>query len=194
MRTLKDLFLDSLADIYYAEQQLVRALPKMAAAASDDQLREAFESHLEETHGHVTKVESVFTEFAQKARSKKCPAIVGLLEEGDEMASENKGSPTLDAALIAAGQKVEHYEIATYGSLREWAALLGQDRAADILGEILEEEKGADSTLTELGRNVCNAAANEHAGDGDGQEEDSETHMGGGRSASPKEVSRRRAA
>jgi ferritin-like metal-binding protein YciE len=194
MKTLKGLFLDSLADIYYAEQQLVRALPKMAKAASDDQLREAFESHLEETQGHVTKVEGVFAEFGQKPRSKKCPAIVGLLEEGDEMASENKGSPTIDAALIAAGQKVEHYEIATYGSLREWADLLGEDTAAETLGEILEEEKGADSTLTELGRNACNAAAKEHAGDGDGQEEESETDRGGGRSASPREVSRRRAA
>src|ERR1039458_9743415 len=116
MNTLKDLFLDSLADIYYAENQLVRALPKMAKAATDDQLREAFESHLEETEGHVTKVESVFSQFGQKARSKKCPAIVGLLTEADEMASENKGSPAIDAALIAAAQRVEHYEIASYGS------------------------------------------------------------------------------
>ena len=163
MKTLKELFLDSLADIYYAEQQLVRALPKMAKAASDDQLREAFESHLEETKGHVTKVESVFAEFDQKARSKKCPAIVGLVEEADEMAAENKGSPTLDAALIAAGQKVEHYEIATYGSLKEWAGILGEDVAADTLQEILEEEKAADATLSELARSRCNTAAFEQS-------------------------------
>jgi ferritin-like metal-binding protein YciE len=167
MKTLKDLFLDSLGDIYYAEQQLVRALPRMAKAAEDAELREAFESHLEETKGHVTKVESVFDEFGQKARSKKCPAIVGLLEEGNEMASENKGSPALDAALIAAGQKVEHYEIATYGSLHEWAGLLGQDSAADILEEILEEEKAADAALSELARNRCNAVANEQSESGE---------------------------
>ena len=166
MNTLKDLFLDSLADIYYAENQLVRALPKMAKAASNDQLREAFESHLEETEGHVTKVESVFSQFGQKARSKKCPAIVGLLTEADEMASENKGSPAIDAALIAAAQKVEHHEIATYGSLHEWAALLGEDAAADILAEILEEERAADGTLSELARSHCNAAANEQSESG----------------------------
>lgn len=172
--TLKDLFLDSLADIYYAEQQLVRALPKMAKAATEDQLREAFESHLDETKSHVTKVESVFAEFGQQPRGKKCEAIIGLLEESDAMAFENKGSPALDAALIAAGQKVEHYEIATYGSLQEWADLLGQDAAADILEEILEEEKGADATLTELARTRCNAAANEQSDSSAGQEEESE--------------------
>ena len=194
MKTLKELFLDSLADIYYAEQQLVRALPKMAKAASDDQLREAFESHLEETKGHVTKVESVFTEFGQKARSKKCPAIVGLVEEADEMAAENKGSPTIDAALIAAAQKVEHYEIATYGSLKEWADLLGEDAAAETLEEILEEEKGADSTLTELGRNPCNEAANPHKGGGGSHEKESESEMERGRSAPSQEARQRRAA
>ena len=108
-------------------------------------------------------MESVFSQFGQKARSKKCPAIVGLLTEADEMASENKGSPAIDAALIAAAQRVEHYEIATYGSLHEWAALLGEDAAADILAEILEEEKAADGTLSELARGHCNAAANVHA-------------------------------
>ena len=171
MKTLKDLFLDSLADIYYAEQQLVRALPKMAKAATDDQLQEAFESHLQETEGHVTKVESVFAEFDQKARSKKCPAIVGLVEEADKMASENKHSPTIDAALIAAAQKVEHYEIATYGSLKEWAGILGEDVAADILEEILEQEKAADATLTELARSHCNAAAHEQGDSGEAEAE-----------------------
>ena len=166
MNTLKELFLDSLADIYYAEQQLVRALPKMAKAASDDQLRQAFESHLEETKEHVTMVESVFAEFDQEARSKKCPAIVGLVEEANEMAAESKGSPTIDAALIAAGQKVEHYEIATYGSLKEWAAILGEDAAADTLDEILEQEKAADATLTELARARCNTAAQEQSESG----------------------------
>ena len=177
MKTLKELFLDSLADIYYAEQQLVRALPKMAKAASDDQLREAFESHLEETKGHVAKVESVFAEFDQKPKSKKCEAIVGLLEEGDRMASENKGSPAIDAALIAAGQKVEHYEIATYGSLHSWAGVLGEDAAAEILEQILEEEKGADATLTDLARTRCNPAANQQSEGGAGHQDESESRQ-----------------
>jgi ferritin-like metal-binding protein YciE len=194
MKTLKDLFLDSLADIYYAENQLVKALPKMAKAATDDQLQEAFESHLEETKGHVTKVESVFGEFGQKARSKKCPAIVGLTDEADEMASENKGSPAIDAALIAAGQKVEHYEIATYGSLKEWAQVLGEDVAADTLEEILEEEKAADAALSELARSHCNAAANQPNESGDVQEEESESELGHGRSTASREATRRRAA
>jgi ferritin-like metal-binding protein YciE len=171
MKTLKDLFLDSLADIYYAEQQLVRALPKMAKAATDDPLREAFESHLKETQGHVTKVERVFAQFGQKARSKKCPAIVGLVEEADAMAAENKGSPTIDAALIAAGQKVEHYEIATYGSLKEWAGIQGEDAVADILEEILEQEKAADAALSELARSRCNAAAQEQNESGEAEDQ-----------------------
>jgi len=170
MKTLKDLFFDSLADIYYAEQQLVRALPKMAKAASDDELRKAFESHHEETKGHVTKVESVFGEFGRHARSKKCPAIVGLMEEADEMAAENKGAPTIDAALIAAAQKVEHYEMATYGSLKEWAGILGEDAAADILDEILEQEKAADATLSELARSRCNTAAHEQSDSGEAED------------------------
>lgn len=159
MKTLRELFLDSLADIYYAEQQLVLALPQMAKAASDAQLREAFASHLEKTKGHVTKVESVFAEFGQEAGSKKCRAIIGLVEEANQMAAENKGSPAIDAALIAAGQKIEHYEIATYGSLAEWAGVLRKDAAGFILEEILEEEREADLILTDLGRRQCNEAA-----------------------------------
>jgi ferritin-like metal-binding protein YciE len=115
MKTLEDLFLDSLADIYYAENQLTKALPKMAKTATHNDLREAFEAHLLETEGHVQKVERVFELFGKQPKSKKCPAIVGIIKEANEIASENKKSPTINAALIFAAQKVEHYEIASYG-------------------------------------------------------------------------------
>ncbi|MEY2409899.1 MAG: hypothetical protein QOF48_2569 [Verrucomicrobiota bacterium] len=159
MKTLQDLFLDELADMYDAENRLTKALPKMAKAASHEELREAFNSHLEETEGHVAKLEQVFEAFGKSAKSKKCEAIVGLLEEGDEIASDNKGEPTINAALISAAQKVEHYEIASYGCLREWAEQLGNEKASQLLEEILEEEKAADSKLTDLARQCCNESA-----------------------------------
>jgi ferritin-like metal-binding protein YciE len=164
MNTLEDLFLDSLADMYYAENQLVKALPKMAKTATHDDLRAAFEMHLTETEGHVQKLEAVFEAFGKEPKSKKCPAILGIIKEADEIASENKKSPTINAALIFAGQKAEHYEIASYGGLRDWAKLLGNEDAADILDEILDEEKAADAKLTELAADYCNESAkNEEA-------------------------------
>lgn len=159
MKTLEDLFLDSLADVYYAENQLIKALPKMAKAATDDDLREAFESHLLETEGHVQKVERVFELFGQKPKSKKCPAIVGILKEANEIALENKKSPTINAALIFAAQKAEHYEIASYGGLREWTKQLENEEAAGLLDEILMEEKSADNKLTALAETHCNLSA-----------------------------------
>jgi ferritin-like metal-binding protein YciE len=159
MKTLEDLFLDSLADIYYAENQLTKALPKMAKAATHDDLREAFEAHLLETEGHVQKVERAFELFGEKPKSKKCPAIVGIIKEADEIASENKKSPTINAALIFAAQKAEHYEIASYGGLREWARQLENEEVADLLDEILDEEKTADSKLTALAEAHCNLSA-----------------------------------
>ncbi len=159
MRTLEDLFLDSLADMYYAEAQLTRALPKMAKAATNDSLREAFESHLTETEGHVRKLEEVFAAFGKEPRSKKCKAILGIIDEADEIASDNKKSPTINAALIYAAQKAEHYEIASYGSLRDWARSLDNEQAADLIEEILDEEKAADSKLTDLAEEDCNSAA-----------------------------------
>ncbi len=161
MKTLKDLFLDSLADMNYAENQLVKALPKMAKAASDADLRMAFESHLEETKEHVEKVAEIFSAFGQEPKLKKCPAILGIIKEGEELISENKKSPTIDAALIFAGQKAEHYEIASYGALREWAGLIGNKEAAQLIEEILEAEKAADTKLNSLARDRCNASANE---------------------------------
>jgi ferritin-like metal-binding protein YciE len=159
MKTLEDLFLDSLADMYYAENQLVKALPKMAKAATNENLRAAFEAHLAETEGHVQKVEGVFEAFDKTPKSKKCHAILGIIKEAEEIASENKKSPTINAALIFAGQKAEHYEIASYGGLRDWAKLLGNENAADILEEILQEEKAADNKLTDLAEEHCNESA-----------------------------------
>ena len=159
MKTLEDLFLDSLADMYYAEGQLTKALPKMAKAATNDSLREAFESHLTETEGHVRKLEEVFASFGKEPKSKKCKAILGIIDEADEIASENKKSPTINAALIYAAQKAEHYEIASYGSLRDWARSLDNEEAADLIEGILDEEKAADSKLTDLAEEDCNSAA-----------------------------------
>jgi ferritin-like metal-binding protein YciE len=152
MKTLKDLFLDELADIYDAEHRIVKALPKLAKAATCDDLKGAFQSHLKETEGHVKKLEQIFQAFDEKAKGKTCEATKGLLEEGDEIAAEFKGSPAINAALIAAAQKVEHYEMASYGCLHEWAGLLGNEKAAGLLQEILEEEKAANEKLTELAR------------------------------------------
>ena len=165
MKTLQDLFLDQLGDMYYAEKQLVRALPKMAKAATHDELKNAFQSHLKETEDHVTKVESVFDAVGAKAKAKKCEAILGLLEEGDDIASDHRRSPTINAALICAAQKVEHYEMASYGCLREWAELLGNSQAASLLQEILDQEKAADDKLTELARSRCNASAEGESAD-----------------------------
>ncbi len=159
MRNLEDLFLDSLADIYYAEQQLVKALPRLVRAATNGRLQEIFESHLTETEGHVRRLEEVFAVFDQEPKSKKCRAIHGIIEEVDEIAADNKKSPTINAALIYAAQKAEHYEIAAYGTLRDWARMLDNDRAADIIEEILDEEKAVDSTLTDLAEEECNQAA-----------------------------------
>jgi ferritin-like metal-binding protein YciE len=147
---LKDLFLDELADMYDAEHRIIKALPKLAKAATSEALKSAFLNHLEETKGQVTKLEQVFKTFGEKAKGKKCKATVGLLEEGDEIASDNKGEPTINAALISAGQKVEHYEIASYGCLHEWAKLLKNEAAAELIEEILEQEKNADATLGKL--------------------------------------------
>ena len=159
MKNLEELLIDSLEDMYYAEQQLVKALPKMAQAATNAHLREAFESHLTETEGHVRKLEEVFAAFGQEPKGVKCKAILGIIDEAEEILSKNKKSPTINAALIYAGQKAEHYEIASYGTLRDWARMLDNDDAADIIEEILDEEKAADSKLTDLAEEECNSAA-----------------------------------
>jgi ferritin-like metal-binding protein YciE len=169
MQTLKDLFIDELQDMYDAEHRIIKALPKLAKAATSGGLKTAFLDHLEETKGQVTKLELVFEAFGEKPKAKKCKATVGLLEEGDEIASDNKGAPTVNAALISAGQKVEHYEIASYGCLHEWAGLLGNKKAADLIEEILGQEKAANQTLNGLAKDGANREAL------GGQTEDSES-------------------
>jgi len=150
MKTLKELFLDELKDMYDAEHRIIKALPKLAKAATDEELKKAFLSHLEETKGQVATLEKVFQTFGEKPKAKKCKATVGLLEEGDEIAADNKGEPTINAALISAGQKVEHYEVASYGCLHAWAELLKNEKAAELIEEILDQEKAANTTLGRL--------------------------------------------
>jgi ferritin-like metal-binding protein YciE len=152
MNTLRETFLLELADIYDAEKQLVKALPKMAKAAENDQLREGIEEHLEQTQEHVQRLEQVFEQFGEKAKARKCKAMIGLIEEGEELIKEKAG----DAALIAAAQKVEHYEIASYGSLKSWAELLEEHDAVELLEETLEDEKNTDDKLTEMAESVIN--------------------------------------
>ncbi len=158
-KTLEDLFLNELSDMYNAEQQLVKALPKLAKITTCKQLQAAFLSHLEETKGHVTKLKAVFEAFGKTAKGKVCEATKGLLEEADDIAEDFEGSHAINAALICAAQKVEHYEIATYGCLHEWAGLLGNEKAVEILKIILNEEKAANKALTKLARNHGNPEA-----------------------------------
>jgi len=159
MKTLKDLFLNELADMYDAERRIVKALPKMAKAATCDDLKAAIQSHLKETEGHVKKLEQVFHSFDEKAKGQTCEATVGLLEEGDEIAAEFKGSPAINAALISAAQKIEHYEMASYGCLHEWAGLLGNAQAAGLLRQILDQETAANESLNALAHSSSNEEA-----------------------------------
>lgn len=147
---LHELFLDVLADTLNAEQQVTKALPKMAGAAVSEHLSAAFDSHLVETEYHVTRLEQVFASLNEPVQSKQCNAMKGLLSEAADMMEEMKGSSALDAALIAAAQKVEHYEIAAYGTLRAWAEKMGHEEAVELLDATLDEEKVADETLTAI--------------------------------------------
>jgi ferritin-like metal-binding protein YciE len=156
--TLKSLFLEQLQDMYDSEHRITKALPKLIEAATCNELKSALESHLRETEGQIVKLERVFKSFDEKANPTKCEAIVGILTEGDTIVRQNKKSAVINAAIIAAAQKVEHYEIATYGCLKAWATSLGNSEAASLLDAILDEEKGADQTLNEL-----SAAKNEEA-------------------------------
>jgi ferritin-like metal-binding protein YciE len=149
MRDLNELFLEELADIHDAEKQLIKALPRMAESAKAPELQSAIEDHLEQTQEQVRRLEQVFGIFNVKPRTKKCEAISGLIEEAQDLIKEESTPPVMDAALIAAAQKVEHYEIATYGTLRTWAEALGKDEAVDLLEETLNEEKDADESLTD---------------------------------------------
>jgi ferritin-like metal-binding protein YciE len=160
-----ELFLEQLKDIYDAEKRLVNALPKMARAASNPELREAIEDHLEQTRGHVDRLEEIFESIDEKPTAKKCKAMVGLIEEGDEMLSGDVEPDVRDAGIIAAAQKVEHYEIASYGTLRTFADLKGEKEAARLLQETLDEEKEADKKLTEVAESAINLEAAENTDD-----------------------------
>jgi len=158
-KTLRDLFHDTLKDIYFAEKKILTALPKMAKAATSDKLRAAFEKHEGETEIHVDRLEQVFKVLGEEPRGKTCDAIIGILDEGKEIMDEYKRMPALDAGLLAAAQAVEHYEISRYGSLRTWADELGLAEVVKLLGETLAEEKNTDRTLSQL----AEAEVNQHA-------------------------------
>lgn len=156
---LHDAFVDELRDAYDAEKQLVKALPKLAKAANSGALRTAFLNHLSETEGHVEKLEQVFAAIGEKVRGKHCDGIAGIIEEGKAIMEEELDDATMDACLIAAGQRSEHYEMAAYGTLVAWAKAMGHSDAADLLDDILEEEKAADEKLSGLGEGGINHRA-----------------------------------
>ena len=162
-KTLDVLFHDTLKDIYFAEKKILATLPKMAKAAQDDDLRAAFEKHRGETEGRVERLEEVFAMIDEKPQAKTCEAIMGITKEGDEIMSEYKGSPALDAGLLAAAQAVEHYEMSRYGTLRTWAAELGLDDAVKLLEATLDEEEATDQALTEIAEDVVNQHAEAEA-------------------------------
>ena len=157
--TLQTLYVDELRDIYNAENQLLKALPKMAKAASSGELKDAFEKHLEQTKTHVERLEEVFEEIGEKPKGKTCKAMKGLIEEGSEILHEDGEESVIDAGIIVAAQKVEHYEIASYGSVRTFAQLLGKDRSAELLQTTLDEESGANELLNALAEDIVNPEA-----------------------------------
>jgi ferritin-like metal-binding protein YciE len=158
-KNLQDLFHDTLKDIYFAEKKILTVLPKMAKAAQSQDLKAAFQKHETETEEHVVRLEKVFDEIDEAPRGKTCDAIMGIIEEGQEIMKEFKGAPALDAGLLAAAQAVEHYEIARYGTLKTWAAELGLNQAVNLLEATLAEEKKTDETLTQL----AESGVNQHA-------------------------------
>ena len=165
---LRELYVDQLKDLYNAENQLVKALPKMAKASSSEELREGFEEHLEQTKGHVQRLEQIFRMLNENPKGKRCRGMESLVEEGSELMQEDFEDILLDAALIGAAQRVEHYEIAAYGTVRAFAEELGESEHASLLEETLEEEKETDEKLTELAKQI-NAEANQ--GSGEAEEE-----------------------
>ena len=178
METLHDAFLDELRDAYDAEKQLLKALPKMAKAAESDALRSAFETHRQETQGHVARLEQVFGSLDERVRGKHCDGMAGIIEEGKSVMEEDFEGTTLDACLIASAQRAEHYEMAAYGTLVSWARAMGHDDAAGLLQQILDEEKVTDEKLTALAEGGINqdaaglAHGNGNGAGGDGAEEE----------------------
>jgi len=167
--TLRDAFVDELRDSYDGEKQLIKALKKMAKAAKHEELRSAFETHLEETQGQVQRLEQVFAMLDEKVKGKHCDGIAGIVEEGSSVMDEDFDDATMNACLIASGQRAEHYEMAAYGTLVAWARVLGHDEAADLLQETLDEEKAADKKLSSLAEGGIN---DEAAGSGTDDDDD----------------------
>jgi ferritin-like metal-binding protein YciE len=161
IKTMDDLFVHTLQDIYYAEKQILKALPKMIEKATNPQLKQGFEKHLRETEGHVKRVEQVFEMHGTQAKAVDCPAMDGIIKEANEIAGEIEDKQVLDAALIAAAQAVEHYEITRYGTLMAWAKELGRNDCASVLAQNLEEEKATDEKLSELAESRVNVQAAE---------------------------------
>lgn len=186
--SLKTLLEEELKDIYSAEKQLVKALPKMAKKATSEDLRAAIEEHLEVTQGHVERLEEVFETLGKTAKAKTCKAMQGLIEEATEIMEEDADDAVMDAGIIAAAQKVEHYEIASYGAVRTWARLVGENEAAELLQETLDEEGEADKKLTELAENFVNPEADS----GDGDDDDDEESSGNSRKSSTKAATKAR--
>lgn len=175
IESLQDMFLHELKDIYDAEKRLLRALPKMAKKATSEELQAAFEEHRSQTEGQIERLERIFESLDKPARGKKCMGMEGLIKEGDEMAKEDPG-PALDAGLIASAQKVEHYEIASYGTLATWAKLLGMEDAVELLEETLAEEKETDEKLTSIAAEI-NMEADEEGDEEMEEEEDEEEEV-----------------
>jgi len=189
MGTLHDAFVDELRDSYDAEKQLTKALPRMAKAANSPELREAIESHLEETRQQVERLEQVFESLGEKPRGKHCDGIAGIIQEAQAVMQEDFDEPTADACLIASAQRAEHYEMAAYGTLVAWARAMGHDEAADLLQETLDEEKAADEKLNTL----AEGGINEQAAEGAHQsEEEEEEPVGAGSSKRSSSSSPRR--
>ncbi len=159
MKTMDQLFTDLMQDVYYAEKELTKALPKMAKEADDEELKKAFNDHLKETEGHIKRLDKAFELIGKPAKGKKCDAILGIIAEGEHVIKEVDDEQTLDAGLIASGQAAEHYEIARYGTLCAWAKLIGKPQVAKLLHETLEEEKKADALLTK----IAERSVNQHA-------------------------------
>jgi len=168
--TLHDAFVDELRDAYDAEKQLTKALTKLAKASSSPDLQEAFETHLEETQGHIERLEQVFESLDEKVRGKHCDGIAGIIEEGSSIMGEDFDDTTMDACLIAAGQRAEHYEMAAYGTLVAWAQAMGHDEAVTLLQQTLDEEKAADRKLSELAESGINQSAADTAHPDEDQE------------------------
>ena len=183
--TLHDMMLDEIKDLYHAEKQLTKALPKMAKAATNEDLREAFEMHLEETQEQITRLEEVFEALGEKVKAKPCAGMAGIIEEGKETMEEDADGAVMDAALIAAAQRAEHYEIGAYGTCIEWARLMGHTEVVALLEQTLEEEKATDKKLTMLAESEINQAALAESGHEDDEEQEESGQRSRGRAAKP---------